>query len=1143
MRKSLIVLSSILLLLISSLFSQQLPKTLLWRISGNGLSKPSYIYGTMHVQDPRLFVLGDSLLNAIANSEGFANEIDLNQITPMIIEVVQQEITNNVLVKSTVSKRMFNYYGPALSKKLHKAADEITTMDILKEKNKWIDEGMSGKKMQTFLDAYLTGLADRQGKWIGGIEDMSDQRGLINTLVDESDIKQLAFGDEKGESGELDNMTSAYLNSDLDGISSFFNGMDSSYKDNLLIKRNHKMAFRMDSLSHVRSTVFAVGVAHLPGEEGLIHLLRMRGFRVDPVFSSRKIKPEDYQVHDVVRPWVEVNDPDGRYKVMMPGTPGNMRLYGFLSTEIYYDIFNGTVYMTYSVPMPLSKSAFDSSVNGMMKQIFDGADYKPYKSLDINGIKGTAFVQDKSSGYKKVYLLEKDNMVYFAMGISVSDKEISRQAINRFFDSYQPIFTTPLQRNNDYAYIDSAHAYEVLLPSNPNAVDLPSYDKTLKAALMITTDPQTGAYYFCGYNQCRKGYVFSNDSSTIQTVRNSVRQKYTDITLDTVYSENDRRILEMNGSLMKNSMRIKTKMIVRGNRYYTVMIMYSPGQWTENMDKSMASFHLINNRITYWSNQTSSDSLFTTWAPAAFYYSNGKDSNESLQIQHYGSFDSNETHIYVMAIDTLDTYFWKTNESAFWQYEKNRFVTSSDTVLSERMFRKDGLYQYEYLVRPKGANNITRKHLWLRGNKVYRMSCVQEPETITSENVNRFFDQFHFNRAAEETHVFDSKAALLLKDLLSADTTISRKANKALQDACFDSTDIPLLQQAVILTYPEDSVITNSTNGQIAEWIIKLNDSSSVSFVRKHFAESTDKEVKNALLDILSAWHTHANYDSLGKLLVVSPPKYVFPEWVTKRWQDSLQVATSLFPTVLPLLNDSVLARNILDLADDLLEDSLITISMFRPWQHRILQYADHRYRRTVQDTLFYTVSDYSVIYILQRMKSDSCNAMLKKWLRVVGNEKHKQEIVLSLLTNNQSIPPAALSDIAAYENTRLDLYKNLKDFKKTALFPVKYLTQSYFAESLAHEAGDEFDDQESDLTFLKVKEMKWKGRMCRFFFYDLHLNDEDEHWLVAAGPYNINKMGISYSEANGKVYAKEQYDETNADSQMNALVKKMGEE
>jgi uncharacterized protein YbaP (TraB family) len=1140
MRKSTVATICTLFLSISSLFSQSLPKTLLWRISGNGLAKPSYIYGTMHVQDPRLFILGDSLLNAISNSEGFANEIDLNQITPMLIEVVQQEMSNAVFVKGLVSKEVFKNYGPALSRKLNKPAEEITTMDILKEKNKWINEGLNGKEMQTFLDAYLTGLADRQGKWIGGIEDFADQKVVINSLVDESDIKQLAFGDKTGETEELKKMTAIYLDNDLEGFQLLINGMDSNYKDKILIRRNHKMALRMDSLAHIRSIVFAVGAAHLPGEDGLIHLLRERGFKVDPVFSSKKIKPEDNPVHDVVRPWVEVKDQDGRYKVLMPGTPGDIRFYGLLTMKMYYNIFNGTLYMTCSFPVPFDKKRIDSTENSMLRNIFGGSDYKLEKSLEINGIQGSSFIQKNSIGYKKVYFLKGENVIYFAVGFSVSEKEASLKAISQFFDSYQPVLIHPRQNNNEYLYTDSVHSYEVFLPSKPAPVDnLHSTDKTLKAVLMVSADLQTGTYYFCGCNECNRGYVFQNDSSAIHIVQDNLRKRISNISLDTSYSENNRRVLEMNGSMVNNSMLVKAKIILRGNRYYTMMIMYLPGKWNEKMEKSLASFHPIDNAASHWSKVIAPDSLFTTWAPAGFIYLSGGDTSMSIQVPHYECYDSNQVHIYLMRIDTLGKYFWTKNESEFWEYEKNKFVTTSDTLLSEKIARKDGLYQYEMISRSKSSNNIVRMHMWLRGDLIYRMVTVQEPETIQDENVNRFFDQFHFSRPAGETHVFDSKTTLLLNDLRSADTILSRKANRALPNAHFDASEIPLLQEAVLIKYPDDSILTNSTNGEIAERIIKLNDSSSVDFARKHFVGATGEE-KYALLDLMSARHTRSNYDSLGKLLVASPPKYAIPKWITKRWFDSLEITASLFPTVLPLLKDSVLAPAIFDLADALLKDSLISMKIIQPWQQAILQFADLRFRKTLADTLYYTSSDYSVIYILQRMRTDSCNAMLKKWLGVKGNEYHKQNIVLSLLKNSQTVSPSVIQDLAYYDETRLDLYRNLKEYKKTALFPAKYLTQSYFAEGLVREAAGQFDSQETDIRFLRIKEMMWRGKMTRFFFYELHLKDDDQHFLAVAGPYNINKTSISFSEALADVYGKEQYDEKNAEKQMKMLVQQL---
>ena len=1142
MRKALLLSCLALLYSRSCLFCQPLPRTMLWKLSGNGLTRPSYIFGTIHLSDPRMFILGDSLLAAISSSEGFANEVDLNQVNPMITEMITREISKAPLLKEMVSKKTFEEYGPALAKKFKKPAQEITSMDILKEKNSWVDEGLNGVKMQTFLDAYLTGLAYQQGKWIGGIEDFSDQIGLLNSMVDESDIKQLALTDGRASHTQLDNMTTLYLNNDLDNFLHWMNGMDSNYRDQLLIRRNHKMAFRMDSLARTRSIVFAVGAAHLPGQEGLLQLLQSRGFRVEPVFSSKKIEPDQYAVHEVSRPWVEVMDPNGHYRAKMPGTPGVVRMLGLFTMEMYYNIFDGTAYMTYSIPLPYSAKDLDSAENAMLKQVFGGPDYKLEKNLVLHGVAGRSIIQKKAAGFKKLYLLHKDHTLYLAMAYSSSDKEASLQAINRFFESYEPLTDHPVLSTSEYPFVDSASLYQVLLPTLPNPIDnLPSTGTSIKSSMMFSIDPQSGAYFFCGSYECNRGYVFRNDSLVFKLVHESLLDKFKVITLDTFYASHSRRILEINGTMQKGGMEAKTIITVRGNRYYTLLVMFPPGKWDEGLAKKMASFSLINYPPARWHRESPPDSLFTAWAPSGFLFSNGRDSLDGITMTHYLSFDSSRVHSYVVTADTLDTYFWKNSISDLWTYQKNRLLDKKDTILSEKMFMKDSLYQYELVKKPHGGENTTRMHMWLQGNRIYRLETVQEPETIGSDNVNKLFDEFRFKQAPQASTALHSQAARLLGDLRSFDTLVARKANKALANAPFTAQEIPLLEQALLKNYPPDTSLSVPTNQQIAETIIALDDSSSVAFAKEQFLQASGAPVSSALLGLLSARLTRSNYDSLGWLLVRRPPKYALPGWVTSKWKDSLAVAKGLFPTVLPLIGDSLLAPEILDLASALLKDSLLNISAIRPWQQAVLHHAGLGHHRTRSDTLYYIASDYAVIDILQRLNTDSSNAMLARWLQVGGNEYYKQEIVLSLLKNKQPVKPAVLLELAADENTRLDLYRNLTTYKKAALFPVKYLNQSSFAESLATEAAGQFGDQDFEITFLKVREMPYKGKTSRFFFYDVYFKEIQEHRLVAAGPFTINQKDISFPKAGSDVYLDERYDSGKADSQIKRLLQQMG--
>lgn len=84
------------ILLIVPIFLTAQPKknaasTLLWRISGKGMQKPSYLYGTMHLQDKRLFHFTDSLYAGIRSVEGFAAELDMNDLNDWIIQLMKDE--------------------------------------------------------------------------------------------------------------------------------------------------------------------------------------------------------------------------------------------------------------------------------------------------------------------------------------------------------------------------------------------------------------------------------------------------------------------------------------------------------------------------------------------------------------------------------------------------------------------------------------------------------------------------------------------------------------------------------------------------------------------------------------------------------------------------------------------------------------------------------------------------------------------------------------------------------------------------------------------------------------------------------------------------------------------------------------------
>ena len=59
-----------------TLFGQNRYQSLLWEVSGNGMRKPSYLYGTMHISGKLAFQLGDPFYDCIQSVDVVALELE-----------------------------------------------------------------------------------------------------------------------------------------------------------------------------------------------------------------------------------------------------------------------------------------------------------------------------------------------------------------------------------------------------------------------------------------------------------------------------------------------------------------------------------------------------------------------------------------------------------------------------------------------------------------------------------------------------------------------------------------------------------------------------------------------------------------------------------------------------------------------------------------------------------------------------------------------------------------------------------------------------------------------------------------------------------------------------------------------------------
>ncbi len=131
----------------------------------------------------------------------------------------------------------------------------------------------------------------KSGVSIKGMETMEYQMSIFDSIPYGFQAKQLVkmIEDGKSDDSEMKQMTDAYRNQQLDKMEEMTKKEDVgilNFTDLLLYNRNANWAKKLEGLMTDKSLVVAVGAGHLPGERGVINLLRKAGYKVEPVKNN-----------------------------------------------------------------------------------------------------------------------------------------------------------------------------------------------------------------------------------------------------------------------------------------------------------------------------------------------------------------------------------------------------------------------------------------------------------------------------------------------------------------------------------------------------------------------------------------------------------------------------------------------------------------------------------------------------------------------------------------------------------------------------------------------------------------------------------------------------------------------------------------
>jgi len=280
-----------------------LENALLWKISGNGLEKESYLYGTIHIIDADAFFWPKNTMETFNKSEKVVFEIDLDEMSDM----------SNIFGMMT---KVMMKDGMTLKKLLSNEDYTIVTSHF---EDMGLPMFMLEKMKPMFLTIFAEGdmdmgamtgggdpaaatsksyemefyeLANNTEKEVSGLETIDDQISLFDsipyadqaTMLVES-IKASKDADSEAES-EMEKLTQMYLDQNINEMVAAIEDEDSEFagfEDLLLNDRNQKWIPQMSAYMKAGTTFFAVGAGHLAGQQGVINLLRTVGYELTPL--------------------------------------------------------------------------------------------------------------------------------------------------------------------------------------------------------------------------------------------------------------------------------------------------------------------------------------------------------------------------------------------------------------------------------------------------------------------------------------------------------------------------------------------------------------------------------------------------------------------------------------------------------------------------------------------------------------------------------------------------------------------------------------------------------------------------------------------------------------------------------------------
>ena len=1141
---------------------------LLWEISGNGLEKPSYLFGTMHVSNKMVFHLADSFYHALQSVHTVAIELNPENWQSGMSEMDQfqknysnfsSESINNFLTTRSFSLKEFE------DEFKHALRSEPTVVNSLLYRSYNSRENF---EEDTFLDMYIYQTARRAGKVTTGVEDfLETEKIVLEAYTDMANEKKKTYDTGSDSYADISRKTEeAYRKGDLDLLDSLQSILIGSeaFRNKFLIKRNDIQAYSIDTILKKNTAFVGVGAAHLPGEKGVIEILRRMGYILRPVKLANKT---NYQQNDLDKKRVPVvfskqTARDNMFSVEVPG-----RLYTLTSDETglkreqYADMSNGAYY---SVTRIQTYHRFAGSSDKQVLEKLDSMLYENIpgkiisrKSILNNGCHGLDVSNRTRQGNLQRYQIWVAPFEIIIFKMSGKEDYVEGPEGEQFFNSIQL-----RSFSGEKQLFEPGHGgFRIKFPGISHRYKNDFTTDEIARMEYSSTDNATGNSYMVMKKSVTNFQFLEEDSFDLELMYESFRTTPSIVRTLNKKSGKFKGMPSLESTFkLKDSSIVKVNMLLDGANYYLLL---ATGKSLKNQfSEFFSSFEIVpykyaqpkvivdtflNFKVNSYAEMPDLDSslrdLLEGLSEKVFKYNNNKGEPYWPKAQN-GKFENESTGETIwLKVQSFPQYFQIKDSLNLVEEEIKMYLVDKDMVLEklDSSIIDKNTFAYRFVIKDTNSTrSIQRLMVYCKG-KLYRLSSMGGGSKSGNTFIESFFSSFRPYSRAEEFDIYTSKTDQFFKDVLSIDSTTAARAFTAFPSIYFGEKDIQRLDKLISdLKYEQKNYFDLKVNA-ISElgYIKEKSDHKTIpGILKKVYVNTLDTATfKNQVIKSLISNKTKESYEVLKEIMLRDPivfeSNYEYDN-LFQDMNDSLGLTAKLYPEMLRLLTIEDYKNSLLETLATLVDSSLIAPADYSDYYTNIYFDAkialekqqvrdenllkkeldkeeDEGFDNNNKERLFTDFNSKIFTYAKLLIPFYDDEILVRKFFAKLLTSKNQNIQLLTavvMLKDKKDVPDSIVNQLASRDKYRAQLYRFLKRFYIEERFPAEYKNQQLMARSLLISASDY--DRIDSVVLVKTISTTYLKDMGQVFFYKYRVNKDDLWKMAFSGFQPKDKKAVS---------------------------------